>query len=192
MRILILSEFRSGSTSLLNWFNLSDNYSIVFQPITNPKYISKKKSTKDLIYTDIRNIDSYQYSTKNIVIKEVTPIDEHELINLLQKVDKVIVLFREDYENQLKSFLFASNTNIWESSYIYDTKYILNKEHLLLDNSKSQIEKYKSKYFSISYEDLYYREKIQKLIDYIGDGGLTSISFPYGTKYRLEKNNKII
>lgn len=192
MRILILSEFRSGSTSLLNWFNLNVNYSIAFQPITNPKYIFKRKSTKSLICNDIHNIDSYQYNTKNLVIKEVAPIEEFELLSILEKIDKIVILFREDYETQLQSFLFASNINNWETQYIYDDKSILNKEHLLLDNSKKQIKKYKSKYFSISYEDLYYRGKIQKLIDYIGDSDLSSTSFPYGRKYRLEKNSKII
>lgn len=192
MRILILSELRSGSTSLLNWFKLNTNYSVVFQPITNSKYISKKKSTKSLMYDDVRNIDSYKYITKNIVIKEVAPIDECELLTILEKMDKVIILFREDYENQLKSFLFASNTDKWESSYIYDSKFIIDKDHSLLDNSKTQIQKYKSKYFSISYEDLYFRGGIKKLIDYIGDSDLNLTPFPYGKKYRLVKNNKII
>jgi hypothetical protein len=74
---------------------------------------------------------------------------------------------------------------------MYNNKQIVTQEQSALNKSKEEIEVYKSKYFSISYEDLYYHGKIKELVDYIGDYGLNSIPFPYGKKYRLDKKTII-
>ena len=185
MVITILAEPRSGSSNLLHWFGLHPNYTLVFEPITNPTFF-KKKSSKNLKYGNLNDINSYKYNTPHLVIKEIANITEYHN-TILNNSDKVIVLFREDYKKQLESFMLAYNTDNWFGRYVYDEKYIVTQEQLILNKSKEQIEVYKSKYFSISYEDLYHRDKIKELIDYIGDSDLYSIPFPYGEKYRLDK-----
>lgn len=192
MIITILSEPRSGSTSLLHWFGCHRDYTISFEPIDtitiddsikSNKY--SKKSSKN-IHDKIFDISSFKYDTSHLVIKEIAGVTEYHK-KLIHSSDKVIVLFREDYQKQLESFVLAYNTQNWFNQYVYNEKYIVTQEQSVLNKSKEQIEGYKSKYFSISYEDLYYRGKIKELIDYIGNSDLNSIPFPYGNKYRLDK-----
>jgi NhaP-type Na+/H+ and K+/H+ antiporter len=189
MVITILAEPRSGSSNLLYWFGRSPNYTMAFEPIMNP-FFFKKKSSKNLTYNNLNDINSYKYNTSHLVIKEIANITEYHN-TILHNSDKVIVLFREDYKKQLESFILAYNTDNWFGQYMYDEKHVVTQEQSALNKSKEQIEAYKSKYFSISYEDLYYRGKIKELVDYIGDSELNSIPFPYGKKYRIDKKTII-
>ena len=192
MIITILAEPRSGSTSLLHWFGCHPDYTIMFEPsdtITVNAYFKSDKYSKKLsknIHDEMFDTSTYKYNTPNLVIKEIAGITDYH-IKLINSSDKVIVLFREDYEKQLESFISAYNTQNWFNQYVYDEKHIVTQEQSHLNKSKEQIESYKSKYFSISYEELYYRGKIKELVDYIGDFDLNSIPFPYGKKYRLDK-----
>jgi len=43
------------------------------------------------------------------------------------------------------------------------------------------------KNFKISYEELYFRNGINRLLEYINLEGLKNTNFPYGFKYRIEK-----
>jgi NhaP-type Na+/H+ and K+/H+ antiporter len=186
MVITILCEPRSGSTNLLNWFGTHDNYTHVFEPLTNPTY-TKIKSDKDIIFNNINDMKSWQYKTKNLVIKEIA----HSNINydnFLKNSNKVIVLFRENYVEQTNSFLMSSATQNFFNPYSYDKNMIKDETSIYLENTKTEIKKhFKSNYFLISYEDLYYNGKIKKLIDYIGADDLDFNTFPYGIKYRKEK-----
>ena len=185
MTITILAEPRSGSSNLLNWFGCHLDYTIAFEPIRSPTFF-KEKSSKKLTYDNLNDISSYKYDTPHLVIKEITNITEYHN-KILDKSDKVIVLYREDYNKQLESFKSAYNTQNWFNKYVYDEQNILIHEQTVLTKSKEQTKLFKLKYFSISYEDLYYRGKIKELVDYIGDSDLNSIPFPYGKKYRLDK-----
>jgi NhaP-type Na+/H+ and K+/H+ antiporter len=186
MVITILCEPRSGSTNLLNWFGSHDNYTHVFEPLTNPGY-SKIKSDKNLIFNNIKDIKSWQYNTENIVVKEIAH-SNIDYKHFLKNSDKVIVLFRENYEEQTKSFLMSSTTQNFFNPYSYDETMIKDKTSIYLEVTKNEIKKYfDSNYFLISYEDLYYNGKIKQLIDYIGTNDLNYKSFPFGTKYRKEK-----
>ena len=189
MIITILAEPRSGSSNLLNWFGCHLDYTIAFEPIRSPSFF-KEKSSKKLTYENLNDISSYTYDTPHLVIKEITNITKYHN-KILDNSNKVVVLFREDYDKQLESFKYAYNTQNWFNSYVYDEKYILYQEQSVLNKSKEQIEVYKSKYFSISYEDLYYRGRIKEVINYIGDSSLNSIPFPFGKKYRLDKKQMI-
>jgi hypothetical protein len=40
-------------------------------------------------------------------------------------------------------------------------------------------------YFKISYEELYYNNGFQKILDYLNVNGLENKNFPYGKKYRI-------
>lgn len=186
MVITILCEPRTGSTNLLNWFGSHDNYSFVFEPFNNP-ICCKTKSSKNIIFNNKKDITLWQYNTDNIVIKEIA----HSRINyeyFLKNSDKVIVLFRENYEEQTKSFLMSSATQNFFNPYSYDKDMIKDETSVYLENTKNEIKKYfNSEYFLTSYEDLYYNGKIKQVIDYIGTNDLNQDTFPYGTKYRKEK-----
>ena len=48
--------------------------------------------------------------------------------------------------------------------------------------------------FIISYEELYYNNGFEKIVNYLNIDSVKNIDFPYGEKYRLDKiiSNKLI
>jgi hypothetical protein len=186
MVITILCEPRTGSTNLLNWFGLHNNYSIAFEPLNTP-ICCKTKSSKSIIFNNMKDMTQWQYNTDNIVIKEIAH-PKHNYEHFLKNSDKIIVLFRENYEEQNKSFLMGCATQNFFNHYSYDKHLIKEETSSYLELTKTEIKKYfDSDYFLISYEDLYYRGKINELINYIGNSDLNYSTFPYGSKYVKEK-----
>jgi hypothetical protein len=41
--------------------------------------------------------------------------------------------------------------------------------------------------FKISYEELYYKNGFEKIVNYLNIDSVKNIDFPYGQKYRLDK-----
>lgn len=189
MVITIIAEPRTGSTNLLKWFDSHIEYTTGFEPLTNTR-LFKKFLTKSLTFTDYKDISTWKYDTPNLVVKELSLMTEHH-DTLIKNSDKVIVLFRENYKEQLESFSCAKSNENWFNKYLYTETNLNDTDLKLLNNTKNNIDYYKSKYFSISYEDLYYRKKIKEVINYLEDDSLYSISFPFGKKYRLYEKSII-
>ena len=180
MVITILAEPRSGSTNLTNWFYFNKDFTTLFEPL-NPisKWYQKNIEPQD-----------YKYNTKHLCIKEVYyPHKDWDSLSSIS--DKIIVLYRENRQEQLESFLSAITTNNWDKQYIYKPKEsdLLNEKTIYFNTLKTEFkEKYVNKeYFTISCEELYYKNKFQDLLDYI-DLNLENKNFPYGTKYRVNLN----
>jgi hypothetical protein len=195
MIITILSEPRSGSSNLLFWFNQSKDFTILLEPSTEDDYkrFSSPPYTtlnKDVIIHNINNISTWEYSTQHLVIKEICyPNKNYE--NFFKSSNKVIILYRENYEEQKESWLMSVNTKKWGGEYFFDESLLLDKTDNHLIEIKEEIQKYKVKdNFIISYEELYFRGGINKLIDYIGIEELKTNQFPYGKKFR--KNRELI
>lgn len=126
----------------------------------------------------------WKYPTKHLVIKEICYPDKNYK-NILQNSDKVIILFRENYIEQKESWLMSVNTEKWGGHYFFNESLLFDKNDDYLIKIKKEIEKYKtSNNFIISYEELYFRDGIKKLINYIGIKELEKIKFPIGSKYR--------
>jgi hypothetical protein len=179
--VTILAEPRSGSTNLTNWFYFNKNFTTLFEP-ANPgsKWFQNKIHPKD-----------YKYKTKHLCIKEIYyPNINWDL--LLDVSDKIIVLYRENAQEQLESFLNALNTDNWHLPYVYKKPEIsITKEKTEYFNIlKSEFkEKYINKaFFTISYEELYYNNGFQKVLDYLNMDELENKNFPYGQKYRINAN----
>jgi tryptophan synthase alpha subunit len=51
-----------------------------------------------------------------------------------------------------------------------------------------------SNMFVMSYEELYYNNGFEKIVNYLNIDSVKNIDFPYGEKYRLDKiiSNKLI
>lgn len=179
MVITILAEPRSGSTNLTNWFYFNKNFTTLFEPL-NPisKWFQNGKEPKD-----------YKYKTKHLCLKEVY-YPHKEWDSLLSISDKVIVLYRENGQEQLESFLSALTTNNWDKSYVYkiENNNFINEKKEYFKTLKSEFkQKYvdTSEYFKISYEELYYNDGFQKIVDYLNLECVTNENFPYGQKYRI-------
>ena len=178
MVITILAEPRSGSTNLTNWFYFNKKFTTLFEPL-NP--MSK------WYQNDIRPID-YKYNTEHLCIKEIY-YPHKDWTELIEISDKIILLYREGYELQLESFLNSVLTNNWDKEYIFRPNHspIVVEKIEYFSKLKSE---FKSKYldgdfFKISYEELYYNNRFQKIVDYINLDCVKNENFPYGKKYRI-------
>jgi len=190
MKILILAEPRSGSVNLTNWFLFNTKFSIFFNPSMQPE-------TEGFI------ID--RWPENGIIPKEYRDKSEHLLIKLdffqgkdylfyTEIVDKVILLYREDETKQIESWVNARNSNNWISMWLYSgDKFKLDETEASffkeLKNSFRKRYLSNSKYFKISYEELYYNNGFQRLVDYIDLPEVKNINFPYGEKYRINDVN---
>jgi hypothetical protein len=183
MFITILAEPRSGSTNLTQWFNFNKNFTALFEP-TNPKsnWFQNKIIPKD-----------YKYNTKHICVKEIyyTGINYD---SLLQVSDKTIVLYRDNAKEQLESFLNSIKTNNWHTNYVYKSEEsdLLNDKVIYFNTLKTEFKKkyINKEFFTISYEELYYNNGFQKIVDYIDLDCVKYENFPIGHKYRLNVNRK--
>jgi hypothetical protein len=178
MVITILAEPRSGSTNLTNWFFFNKNFTTLFEPL-NPTSKWFQKNIKP---------NEYKYNTEHLCIKEVY-YPHKNWKELIEISDKIIFLYRENKQLQLESFLNAVTTNNWDNEYIFykqENKFVYEKTEYFNVLKKEFKEKYLDKnYFKISYEELYYDNGFQKIVDYINLECVQNDNFPYGKKYRL-------
>lgn len=177
MIITILSEQRSGSTNLANWFYNNKNFTILYEPITNTKSIWYKNNVSPKLW---------KYETPHLLIKEIYHLNI-DFSELIKTSDKVIILYRENENEQLESWLNATKTNNWDNQWIFNENLIKEQDVSYFYETKKGIkEDYLNKnYFHISYEELYYNNGFQKILDYLDIDYLENKNFPFGKKYRI-------
>jgi len=185
MIITILAEPRSGSTNLTNWFRLNKNFTTLLEPTNiESKWYQNKIQPKD-----------YKYYTKHLCVKEIyyPNINQDSLLNIS---DRIIILYRENEQEQLESFLNGLNTDNWHLPYIYENpkKPITKEKTEYFNILKSEFkEKYVNKdFFTISYEELYYNNGFEKIVNYLNIEEVKNIGFPIGNKYRINKTKTLI
>lgn len=178
MIITIIAEPRSGSTNLANWFSSHKDFTVLFEPYNKKSYYYQIES----------NPKKWKYITKHFLIKEIYT-KERDFTKLLEISDKVIVLYRDNNEEQLISWKNAMITNNWDRKWIYNGKINADKTeetNHFFDIKEGIKQNFIDKdYFSISYEELYYNNGFQRVIDYLNIEGVENIGFPYGQKYRV-------
>lgn len=177
MVITILAEPRSGSTNLANWFISKKKFTILYEPITSP----------DLQwYQNDISPKFWKYNTPHLIVKEIYHPDT-DFSELIEMSDKVIILYRENQKEQSQSWLNANKTNNWDKTWVLKEELIENEDTTFFNRIKDGIKKdYLDKdYFKISYEELYYNNGFQKVVDYINLDLVKNENFPYGWKYRL-------
>ena len=200
MVISILAEYRSGSTNLAKWFTLNSNFTVLVEAL-NPYGIGNRRQIHKIIKSD-KNPKTWKYPTKHLLVKEIYDKRIPYLNDLIEISDKVIVLYREKQKVQLESFINGSITNEWDTKWMYknvNDNDIDERAKLLIDNFfvvKNDIKKDlidSEKYFTISYEELYFNNGFQKLVDYVNLEEIQNINFPFGEKYRMYfDKNKLI
>jgi hypothetical protein len=183
MVITLLCEPRSGSTNLANWFYLKQNFTVLFEPITSPQWKWYQNGAPPKLW---------KYSTQHLLVKEIyhPGTDFSELVEMS---DKVIILYRENENEQSQSWLNASKTNNWDKQWVFKEELIKNDDTIFLNQIKEGIKRdYLDKdYFKISYEELYYNNKFQKVLDYLNISDLENKNFPHGEKYRIDLKTDI-
>lgn len=191
MIVTILAEPRSGSTNLARWFQTSAEFTVYFEPVSNNKSYFKKFG---------KNVYDWRWDTTHFVVKETyhPAIDYTDVIGF---ADKVIILYRENAFEQIHSFLNAKYTNNWSNhwveSKIDNTEFLdteieyfelikegIRKKYILDDNPK---------FFKISYENIYYGNGINRIIDFLGFTNWTGDSVSFGSKYKIDnRDTKIL
>ena len=182
MVITILAEPRSGSTNLANWFLQKNNFTILYEPITSPNLRWFQNGLHPSLW---------KFTSEHLLVKEIYRPDVNfsELIGIS---DKLIILYRENTIEQTQSWLNAIKTNNWSHSWAYNAEFIKNENPSYFNEIKKGIkENYlNNDYFNISYEELYYNNGFQKILNYLNIDNLENKDFPYGSKYRVERNMK--
>ena len=103
-------------------------------------------------------------------------------------------MYRENEKEQIESWINAKTTNNWDRQWVSKELKNDNETNFFLELKKSFNEKYLDKdYFNISYEELYYNNGFQKIVDYLNLDCIKNENFPYGQKYRITSTpNKLI
>ena len=177
MIITLLCEPRSGSTNLANWFYFNKNFTTLFEPITSPKWKWYKHGVSPKLW---------EYKTPHLLVKEIYRPEE-DFLELIEISDKVIILYRENTTEQTESWLNANKTNNWDKYWVFKKDLIKDEDAWYFNELKKGIkENYLDKnYFNISYEELYYNNGFQKILNYLDIEELENKNFPYGQKYRV-------
>ena len=184
MNILLLCEPRSGSTQLAVWF-FSHKIDTKFETTSKmgPWYLPK-------------GISSLKYNPEeDLVVKELFSTDWDDISDYINFFDKIIFLHRENTEEQIISYDYGVRNNEWTKPYSIEEGY------KTLDTSKEYIEKLKKEFtlfrekfsdetLTVSYEDLYQRNKINKIISFLNMEDKLTLDFPVGQKLRIDKNYK--
>lgn len=188
MIILILSEARTGTVNLMLWLKKSmPDYIVLTEPYNKkaPDFKTEKKYNTDWI--DLN---------KNYIINEKYYPDCGDLTELMNISNLTLSLYREDIKAQIESFVIAEVTDLWRNEYNGNDKILQNIDTLYLDK-KIFFEQLKKEFKiftkfhelkSFSYEDLYYRNKIEDFKQYFDIK--IDIPFPYGKKYRIDINKE--
>lgn len=183
MIILVLSEARSGSTNLGFWLRKSlPDYVVLNEPYN--------KRSGDYVNKEHYDI-SWINPNKNYVINEKFYPGCGDLNKLILFSDVTVCLYREDEVKQIESFVISAVTDKWYGEYSdtsitskIDEKYSHLRDYFKKLKNDFQIFIKENGLKSFTYEDLYYKNKIEDFKEYIGIE--SNIKFPYGLKYRKE------
>ena len=178
MIVSLIVEPRSGSINLANSFRNDKDFTVLFLP-SNPKskwYINDTPK-------------KYKYLTKHLMVKEdfYLGMDFKELLEISEKI---IFLYRENGEEQTKSWINARITNNWGGHWRYNDKNMSNQifEIESFKKMKLAFNEYTKKIsngLKISYEEIYERNGFYKIRNYLGHDITQNIIFPIGERYRL-------
>jgi len=160
----ILAEARTGGSHLIESIQKHTGFDLASEPWTgSPNWFSK---TKDV--SEIGWIGNYE----NLIIKEIyDPMQNYE--NLINISDKVFCLYKENWYSQSKSILYSRRFQNWQWEYKktdVDNKITDEQIYKFYYNGNFRFHKWDFQQFikinnipSISYEELYYRNGVEKI-----------------------------
>lgn len=177
MKILILAQSRSGSTTLYKAIQNSIPINVLWEPFhytRDGNFRLKEhefRTIKDRPNLLVKIIDNHFYSYNGF--------QNHT--DLTKYFDKVIGLTRENDEENAKSYYLAERDNAWfdYTNQNQDIDTTTEKYKRLVKNSKRIKEEILSfDIFQVTYEGLYIRkDQIQPLEDYLGFSFKDKINF---------------
>jgi hypothetical protein len=135
---------------------------------------------------------------KHLVLKEVfygrESLIKTDWLDYIKYCDKTVFLYREDEQDQIISWNHARVTENFCCQYPAGTTRLVKQHVDYFTKLKKKYTEYrlehKDKGLTISYEDLYYRNKIHILKEYLGLEDELTLNFPIGQRYRYEKEKQ--
>lgn len=179
MRILIYAIGRSGSTTLGKYISKSLNYLNISEPYNE---------------VNIAHLnENIVWNKDNVVVKTTYGQIDMSTEELFKKFDKVVILTREDINDQALSTYYASKTNKWIHPYTLKNFEINESEFNKIYYYKKQKtnELLDLNGFHITYEQIYDRaDKIDELNEYLE---ITNKTYRYllDSKYRYRREGDI-
>jgi len=177
MRILIYALPRTGSTNLAYYIAESLKCLVAVEPFHDHRIWQQ-----DLTEYDI-------WERKDVVVKTMWGQGGYWYRDLVNKFDKVIILWRENKSEQAESFAYAALDDTqkhWHDPYTFDTKKVPEediKKYLgWFQNRYKEVEDIED--FKTTYEKIYTTgEDLDRLDEHIG---ITGKNY----RFILDKNNK--
>ena len=183
MKILIYSTGRSGSGNLCKLLSENLNYKKIDEPFNKKLWRNNEYQLNNLYENNIVCkclIDDWDYDGSGI--KNV-----NQLFSLF---DKVIILTRENTQEQAESLVLALNKKRWNHKYFIDESFLFkNKKNI--NNFINSIKKQNLKLnglngLKVTYEGIYFKktdiQKIEKYIEFkINDLSILNIENKFRT-----------
>lgn len=186
----LIAEPRSGGTDLTDWFEeVLTGFTIAQEP-----YLKNSENffshTEDV--TDVKWIDEHE----NVFIREIYERGR-DFTNLINRSDKVFCLYRNNWYAQTKSKLFHQYQTEYRRHYTKKEMDEIANHDMIVDHYYVEFGKDKksfqnfiktNKFMSVSYENLYYGNDIQKIIEFFNFN--TDIKFPLSVRHLKTEDNK--
>jgi hypothetical protein len=178
----IIAEPRSGGVSLMNWIEKSlPEFTIAQEPWFN----------ENTLWVEGENVNDVDWIKKydNIFIREIYK-PKRDFTNLINISDKVLCLYRNNWQEQVRSSLFQENNGPYMDD--YDEQDVLNNvtdemvEKRYLFYFKEHKDKFKqfikeNNFVSISYENLFYGDDVDIIKKHFNFDN--NIEFPLNTRH---------
>lgn len=150
----IITEARTGGTHLVDaLYKELPNFELAVEPWNG----SPNNFTDNKDISNVNWIDNYE----NIIIKEIyDPNDDVNFLPLIEKSDRVLCLYKDNWYSQIKSMLYSRNFQEWQMEY----------KKTDVDNKVSDDEIYEFYYGSFKW----YKKEFQ---NFIKNMNLPSISY---------------
>jgi hypothetical protein len=188
MRILVLAQSRSGSTSLSAWLKSETGEEVMLEPF-NPH-----ANTEEQLAAQLEWVNSDRGLILKFVDNMFLQVNAIESVDwLMSKFDKVIGLTREDDDACAYSRLVAHLANDYRGS--ADTaevdNMVINQNADLLSSYKTHAATQKAyirnlDIFQITFEELYEQQDASRLIEYLG---ITPTNLDYLFENKNQTNN---
>lgn len=160
----IIAEARTGGTHLVDaLYKELPNFKLAVEPWND----SPNNFTDNKDISNVDWIDNYE----NIIIKEI--FDQYQdFLPLINRSDKVLCLYKENWYSQAKSMLYSRNFDEWQIEYkktdVDDTVNDVQIYKMYYENFKWYKKDFQNfiKHMnlpSISYEELYYRNEVSQI-----------------------------
>lgn len=178
----VIAEPRSGGVSLMNWFEKSlPEFTIAQEPwfIENDMWVLGED------VSEVEWIKNYD----NICVREIYK-PTRDFRNLIEISDNVICLYRDNWEEQVRSSLYQENNGLYMDT--YDEEDVLSKvtNEMIKDRYVYYFKEHKDKFkqfikehnfVSISYENLYYGNSIDVIKKHFNIDN--NVEFPLNTRH---------